>query len=108
LVTKTKKQIKKIILCCLTALTLISSSISAQQVLSTNLYSINGWRPAVVGGGTTPTSTTTCSGLLTTPQIPCVVSGNIDALWGSVKLSGAKFVRYGGTNADQNKPEISQ
>src|ERR1043165_8661420 len=89
-------------------LALTYNLLTAQTPISWTLMSQNGWRPDVVGGGATPSSPTTCPGLNVTPNIPCQVFGNVDALWGNVQTSSAKFIRYGGTTADQNIPNNLQ
>jgi hypothetical protein len=79
-------------------------NIADAQIIPADFLGINGWRPVTVGGGATPTSSITCTGLQVTPQIPCVVSGSVQTQWSPVQSSGVKLVRYGGITADQNLP----
>lgn len=101
---------KKISLYCLTisALVFLDITINA-QTLSPNLFSQNGWIADTVGGGS-PYSDANCPGF--SLGIPCIVSTtkniNKNNRWLDVKNSQARLVRYGGTTADQNYPELWQ
>ena len=108
---------KKDVLCCLTAIVLIFSNITtkAQQGLPPTLFSQNGWIQDTVGGNNNSGSYPDCPGLYSgfSPNyIPCRVSTtnniNKNNLWNNVKNSQARLIRYGGTTADQNKPELWQ
>jgi hypothetical protein len=107
---------KKSTLCCMLAVNLcigIADANAQTQTLSPHLLSINGWMPDTLGGGSTPSSTLTCSGLnaysgSTPAPIPCVCNGKIKAHWASVQQSGASMVRMGGITVDQDHPEVRQ
>lgn len=81
----------------------------AQIQISPYLMSQNGWMPYQLGGGTTPHDSLTCPGLTAQfgiDTISCKLYGNIDSLWSDISVSNVKLVRYGGTAADQNKPNL--
>ena len=84
--------------------------------LPVNLMSQNGWLEDTVGGIHGSSSTyPDCPGMYSgfgSNTIPCQVSTtynvNKNNRWNDVKNSFAKFVRFGGTTADQNKPALWQ
>jgi hypothetical protein len=84
------------------------SIIKAQQALSPNLFSQNGWMTDVVGGGTAPADSNQCPGLKNGFNLPCNVGGQLYDRMGLVQTSHARLIRFGGTTADQNNPTFPQ
>jgi hypothetical protein len=70
---------KKNLFYTLTVIALLFSGITikAQQTLSTNLFSQNGWMTDVVGGGTAPADSNQCPGLKVGFNLPCNVGGQL-------------------------------
>lgn len=101
---------KKNILYALLLIVLFSSiSSKAQQTLPLNLFSQNGWMTDTIGGGTPYVNDSAhCPGLKVGYNMPCYVNGQLYQRFGSVKASKARYIRFGGTSADQNKPELRQ
>jgi hypothetical protein len=97
---------KKYILYVLTVISLILLGItsSAQQALSPNLFSQNGWMPDSVGFQNSSHDSTNCPGLKHFYGLTCHCNGHLKEHWGIIKDSKSRFVRFGGTSADQNRP----